>query len=511
ADLLDRGERLAADGKLEAALAAFTEGATEAPESALFARRECETLARLDRRTEAQEACLRALRNEGSAMDMRALVGVLVAGKQAPTPGELAQAMRLARRARDSMPFEPWGYAATCDIAARIGDVEMQEGCLRQLQRYAPGHDETLRALSIAGSRGMTLRMWGAWMAIAALGLGTLAHAAWASLRRRGRRSGVLAAASGVLVCVAAIGPSSEAFAQAAPAAEPAPSAQPAPSAEPTPGAQPVRDPAAMVGRMLSDWPVDDKDPESSVPTVQQRERNPLQFGYWLMDLTFKASAATRRGDHEAAIRYYKALVKAVSDRSVSFTRLCEAYEAAGEWQDALQACGAALTREGVTIQDYTHYFKLALAKKGSLSAQEVAQLDQVLEHLRTDPAGKEVADDLECQLGVRLEDTSRLERCTQALAAKAPDDPRTISFEWALAMNRGDEKQAEALIERARASAMKPDGVEEMVRAVETFRADRRHMLYAWSFGGLAVVLAGGGLLIFFLARRKPVEAHAT
>jgi predicted Zn-dependent protease len=222
------------------------------------------------------------------------------------------------------------------------------------------------------------------------------------------------------------------------------------------------------------------------------------------MDLAYKANEATKKGDHQAAIKYYKALIKAVPDRSVSYTRLCESYEAAGDWKSAVETCATALTRDGVTVNEYAHYFTVALAKKGALSGQEVDVLSNVLDHLRGDPAGRQVVDDLTCQLGVRLEDVKRLEQCTTALAAKAPADPRTISYQWALALKRGNFDEAADLIERARATDMKPEGIDNMVRGTEAILATRRRRFYAWGFGALAIALGLGAATVFFVSRRR-------
>jgi hypothetical protein len=186
-------------------------------------------------------------------------------------------------------------------------------------------------------------------------------------------------------------------------------------------------------GGTFSEWPVSDSDPESSVPGEIQKQRNPLQFGYWLMDVAQTASAATRRGDHAAAIRYYRALAKAVPERSISFTRLCESYEAAGDWQDAVENCSAALTHAGANLRDYTHYFDLLVAKRGSLNAQEISALSSVVEHVRLEPSGSGLADDLDCRLGARIGDVDRLRRCVRSLEATVPGDPKTLAHRQSL------------------------------------------------------------------------------
>jgi tetratricopeptide (TPR) repeat protein len=489
---VNEGEKLASAGKTEEALVAFQKAAAEVPESPLAARRECEMLTALGRRAEAIQACLRALRNDGAGLAMRAMVGAYMSGQERPTTSEFAQAMRLARRARDSMPSQPWGHAAECDVAERLGDAQMAERCLRELVRVAPDHAETARALRAAAPWLPGWRVWISWPIILLVVLGTVLHALWHAVRSPRRSVPVPHGTAVVLAVVLGLSVSTDLRAQSA---EPeAPAERPSSSA-----------------RMLSDWPVDDKDPESSVPPEQKKQRNPLQFGYWLMDLSYKATAATKAGDHQAAIRFYKALAKAVPDRSVSYTRLCESYEAAGEWKNAVEACATALTRDGVTAGDYSHYFAVALAKKGPLSKPDIEVLTNVLDHLRGDPVGREMVDDLECQLALRLEDVNRLQKCTNALVSKSPDNPRTISYQWALALKRGNFDEATSLIERARATDMKPEGIDQMVRGLEAVHAVRRRKIYAWGFGALAVVIAAAGVVVLVSRRRRSLGAAAT
>ena len=74
---------------------------------------------------------------------------------------------------------------------------------------------------------------------------------------------------------------------------------------------------------------IDENHPERSIPTPEQAMKNPLQMGYLLMDLIARGEAATEIGDHEAAIRYYRAIAKAVPERAVSFCARRPRYQAA--------------------------------------------------------------------------------------------------------------------------------------------------------------------------------------
>src|SRR5262249_27086776 len=150
----------------------------------------------------------------------------------------------------------------------------------------------------------------------------TLVHALWNARRRKG-----IMAVGATLVAAGLLAFPGRALASEATAAPPE---------------------HAMRPGSMSEWPVDDKDPLKTVPTPAQRDSEPLQFGYHLMDLADKAQDATKRGDHEAAAKFYEAMAKAVPDVSIAFAKMCESYEAAGQREKAITACGIALNKQGV-------------------------------------------------------------------------------------------------------------------------------------------------------------------
>jgi len=389
--------------------------------------------ARVDVPRDARVAACRAAVN-GAAMpeDFRALVAALMAGPAAPTSDDLVEALMLVRAARGSTAGELWSYAAELDIAERLGDEAMIDRCVRELTRIAPEHAETLRAQRLAAARTPTWWVGLGWLAI---GAAFVLRGARAGTRWSARRAAIAAMAAALLL----------------------PSIARADEANgPNPG--------AAAGDGMSEWPIDDANPEKSVPSNKQRDTNPLQFGYWRMDIAFKAEQAANRGDKPAAIRYYAALGKAVPDRSFAFVKMCGLYEAEGDRANAVTSCAAALGREGVTADDYAHYFRLVLS--GALDAKSIEDLDAVVTHLRASATSSVLADQLECELGARLSDEKRLAECTKGLALAAPNDAKTISFEWALAMRRGNIAEARTLIGRARDAGMSADGLRRMTEA---------------------------------------------
>jgi hypothetical protein len=223
---------------------------------------------------------------------------------------------------------------------------------------------------------------------------------------------------------------------------------------------------------------IDDDDPERAIPSPQNTVRNPLQMGYWTMLMADRADAASKRGDHAAALKYYRALAKAVPDRAVGFLKVCASYEALGDWKNAVANCRAALGKGGATVEDHARFVRLLLAKHGALDATEVADAEAVIGHLDEVLATATVGatllvHQLRCELGVRLEDVHRLEACTRSLAALAPNDPRTITFDWTLAMMRRDFDAAEGLVARASRVGLPEAAVDRMASKL---RLEREH-----------------------------------
>ncbi len=477
ADLIEQGEEAFRKDEFERAANLFREARQVSPHGALAHRRECQALTALGRRDEAIQACRRAVSNQGSGMDLRALVGALVSAP--PTSSELAEALGLADRAREVMSQEPWGYAAQCDIARRLGDPVMLNHCLEELRRVAPNHDETQRVAAIARSTQHGWRYAFGWAALFLVFFGTAGDALKRALR--GARDAAIAALIGAAI-----------FALSRPV-----------------GAVDAPEERSATAGKLSQWPIDDADPMASVPTAAQRDANPLEYGYFLMDLSDRADQASKRGDHAAAARYWLALAKAVPDRSTGYSKACDSYEALGDWEKALATCKTALYKSGVLVKDYARFFTLVLQKKGSLELSEIQDLDKILQHLRKMDAGRSVADELNCDLGVRIGSVERLEQCTAAVAATAPGHPRTIYFQWTLALQRGNYDDARRSIERAKAAGTSPERIQQMEKATTAATSVWQRMKRRWPFagGGILVALVGITLTLRASRRRSVVQ----
>jgi len=255
--------------------------------------------------------------------------------------------------------------------------------------------------------------------------------------------------------------------------------------------------------QLSSDFPIDLVNPESSVPLPEKRNAKPLEFGYFIQDLIALAAEAGRRGDHRAEAHFYRALSMSVPDRSVGFSKLCEALEAAGDRQNAEAACRDALGRPGLEVTDYARFVRLVLAKPDALTATDVEDITQIIAHLQSIPASRLSGTQLQCEYAMHVDDLALLKQCSGALSKAAPDDPKAVTFTWAAALRTGDKETAKRLIDRAKKLGIKPEGIRRMEQATSNLHFGWRHWLMRGSLlaAGLLVVL---GAALAVVARRR-------
>jgi tetratricopeptide (TPR) repeat protein len=276
------------------------------------------------------------------------------------------------------------------------------------------------------------------------------------------------------------------------------PTADPAHATEPDPVSRPSAHP--LPGQLSSKFAIDPRDPEANIPSIQDRNDNPLEFGYFLQDLLERADQARKQNDLPGVIRYYRAVAKAVPDRAKAWSKLCEAYEDAKDRDRAIRACRYAIDRPAVELQDYVRYVHLILANEGQLTASDRSELTAVLAHLEKQPSLDLVVNQLRCEMGVKLKDVPLLETCTKELARLAPDDPRTVVFEWSLAMRKGQRTEAERLIAQARKSGVVLENVNRMQELTSSLGSfPRRPLLLVMAAAALIALLAVG-----LVARRR-------
>lgn len=483
-DLLEQGEERVLRGDVVQAAALFNRAAEKAPDNALVARRECEAAAALGKRDQAVGACNRAgaivfttsTFSRTSPVQRRALVRAFMSRPEGlPSDTDVALAYPFAEEVRVKFPQEPWGYAALCDIAERTGDDVMLQHCLKDLERVAPNHVETQRAREAAAHLRPGWGVGAGWLLIAAASLGTLFHALRRGARRPRPALGALTVAAGLVLA--------SRIALAVPSPD-----------------HPDR---------VSNWTIDDQDPEKSIPTPAMAQKDPLEMGYWLMDLTYKAQQAAKRGDHEAAVRYFSAMAKAVPNRSVAYSKLCREYLMIGDQVKAFPNCAAAVSLPGAKMDDYTQYVGLVLSTSGTLTDKRLASLNVVVERMRAMPKGTPGVDEIECAIGARTADKDLLSECVPGLTAKTPNEVLTFTAQWKLASLQGDVASARDVIARAKAAGMPQETIDQLEGQIERDGSRRTRTTLLGVALVVLLVIAGAALFVIVRGARKlPTDA---
>lgn len=145
---------------------------------------------------------------------------------------------------------------------------------------------------------------------------------------------------------------------------------------------------AALQGDLATKYAVNDADPVASIPTPEQRNADPLEFGNFLQDLVARAETAFREKKFADAVKYYEALAQAVPDRAISYSRLCSSYAGLGKVDLAAANCGKALGKDGARVYDHARFINLTL-QKSTLSPSDVSAVDASLGHLRSHAASQ--------------------------------------------------------------------------------------------------------------------------
>jgi tetratricopeptide (TPR) repeat protein len=251
---------------------------------------------------------------------------------------------------------------------------------------------------------------------------------------------------------------------------------------------------------------IDHENPEAVVPSAKVRNQNPLEFGYLVQDLLERSEQAKAAHNYPVLVRYARAIAKGIPESARSWSNLCEAYELVGDKEKALRACKAALENKGVTVQDYVKYVRLALDRPGEVPKEDRAYIDKVLAHLATQTETPLLVDHLRCEIGVKTKDVALLEACTEALAKVAPDDSKTLVFQWTLAVQKGQKEEAAGFLARARKAGL-PDVTADRMEtaALASGRAGLSKVAVA-----IAATLAFAGVALMFWRsyRRRAVAA---
>lgn len=220
---------------------------------------------------------------------------------------------------------------------------------------------------------------------------------------------------------------------------------------------------------------IDDANPEASVPDPEWARKHPMEMGYLLMTLADRAERAEQAGEFLKAARYYRALGEAVPDRAVSFGKACRAYEAAGAFGEAVDSCRQALGKVGVTVEDHQRFVRVSLQLPGVLGAEQVADIDAVLARLQSevkDVPTQEAVGFLRCDVGLRLEQVSRLQECVASLQTLGVTGARLLAYDWSLALLKGDVERAQALLDGAATAGVPAESIQAMQQRLDQARA---------------------------------------
>jgi tetratricopeptide (TPR) repeat protein len=460
-------------GDLRAAERSLKDARVIEPNSFLLARRHCQVLTELGQQQEALDACRVAL-TKSTAMDQRAFVGALMASGAPARPRELVQAVREAVASR-RLQNQPFSDAALCEVAHHIGDEAMLDLCVEGLQGLAPNNFETLRWQAVR-RRSPAWALWLGWGALGAAVLATLANVLWRWLRRPAKTRGPAVAATALFLIAAGFAPGARAEDAAEPHGE---------------------------HWQLSRFPINHAEPEKQIPSIEERNKDPLQFGYFLQDLNNEAVKAERLGDWRAALRYWRADALAVPDMAIGFGKACRAYQMLGELEHAIEFCSRALNRDGATVEDYLRYAELVTSRPVALSQLEAQDLDAIIKHLREEEQPGPAAV-VECREAVKLDDVARLQSCTAVLAKLSPADPHTLTFQWSLAMLRRDYRQAQGLLAAMEKTGMNRQALAQARATTALESAWWRRLLTDWRYAlALLVSLAASVGGLFMLRRR--------
>ena len=253
----------------------------------------------------------------------------------------------------------------------------------------------------------------------------------------------------------------------------------------------------------LSKWHVDKRFPERSIPTPEQRDEDPIEYGYFLMDASDLAEFALKRGDHAEAITYFKTLAKAVPEKAVSYRKVCISYQALSDWQNALAFCKEALSKEGTFVEDFARYAQIMIQMKPQFTADDGLELDEVVAHLRNQVPKDTLADEIACDVGLKLHDNERMKECTDRLATAAPNNPKTISYQWAYAMQRGDVVTARRIIDQAKRVGVPHEVIRRLQDGTKKL-ARSGHLGWLNSRVGLVGILAAVVFVILLLAASR-------
>lgn len=257
-----------------------------------------------------------------------------------------------------------------------------------------------------------------------------------------------------------------------------------------------------------STFDIDDENPESSVPTQEEADRDPVQMAYFVMELGHRADRAEREGAPAQAARYYRAMAKAMPRRAAPFSKACEAHATAGDAAAAIEMCEQAVTREGTTAGDVARYVHLIASQAHAPNPDQRTNALLAVDHLESEVGRSVDTAALRCSLATRLSDEADLAHCVADLEALAPSDTRTFVYSAALAVARKDWDGADAVLQRAKKRGLEESTLTAMRAQLEAARGTTATPS-TWALWALPLIAALVGLLGFIWRGYRPAPGR--
>jgi len=386
-------------------------------------RRRCLALAELGQRALAVEACQKLANLViPNAADLQAMIGASMLGTDRPRDAELKQVLAMSQRIENMDPDGPWLPVARCEIAERLKDRGSLETCVAQLKEMAPEHRLTRRFQQALG-QGPRLASFLKLGLLGALGLGTLLTLGHRVFSRR--RRAVATMALPVLVLLLAW--PGRAGAQDFGIITEPPSSGPQYSGPPTEG-------------------------EAKADELDKELQDETQL---LSELTDKIKAAEalilQKNDWPGALVDYNAIIAKVPYCGRCWRRLCEGYSYVGMPVEGAHACRQVIASPDGNAWDramLVHHLLTGPDRDKKETREEAARAAADAVKLKPDDRW---GYDALCEIALSDNDLPALKSCSDKLNQYAPDDRKTLSLLFTVALAEKRFSDAEALIERGR------------------------------------------------------------
>jgi tetratricopeptide (TPR) repeat protein len=256
---------------------------------------------------------------------------------------------------------------------------------------------------------------------------------------------------------------------------------------------------------------IDDADPERGIPSPRDLNQDPVATGYMMMEMAVRAERAEAESNFEVALKYYRAIAKAVPDRAVAFSKLCKIYQAVGDLERALEACRTATGLPGNKAQDFLSFASLLLGRSEGkqIPAADIQELDAVFRHLDGQNVKEPSLDLVLCNFGLRLGDPVRVRRCIERLEQELPGDPVTLSHRFSRALLEEDFAKARGILENAQQLNLPADALNLMENELRSREGSVRARLGIKALSVLALL----GVVFWAavaLARKRRAAATA-